>query len=310
MSQVDKEEVARFRAYWKWADEQERLQRIKDYEDKKAGNKSLGATASRVLDLSSSLGIPTIAEERALVIRCEAGDRDAINELAVRNARLITMFMKRYRGVEADDLFQAGYLGLSRAAEKVTLQKWELAYSRMLASPPKYGKSSPRPFAYYAQFWIMAIMGRESIYQGTSVHIGKNLGAAKRKASEKTIELQRNARNAISLDAVNEERKGCGTEYGPTITRGIIGKVDRALSVPAFDIDDDIDINRILAIAEDVLEPREFAILMDYFGIGGEIGTLKEVGEKYGLCRERIRQLNNESLDTIRKTLKRREVLV
>lgn len=264
--------------------------------------RELGAGIQRILDESSKLGIPTAEEERALIIRSQEGDRDAINELALRNARLITKHLRRYTcdAVHPDDAFCAGFLGLIRAAEKSDIVKWDIQYAKM----DEFWRNSykPSPFYVYAQHWIEVMMRDNMFVNETQVSRGPRQYS--HKTRPETAAMQVGARYGFSVDKVlDSQARGREYVFGNEAAQKM-GEISSALSFSPPDNETAMDTVAIKRIARRILSVREYDIVFRYMGFGtGEPLTLDQLSAKWGVCKERIRQIKEEALDRIRKEL-------
>lgn len=112
-------------------------------------------------------GLLSADEERKLIRRAQRGDKSAEATLLQMNVRLIIMFTRKFhgRGLEADDVFQAGCLGFTRAIRKYDLRR----------------KDMPR-LATYASWWVKAIAQRAVLDEGRTVRLPSNVGSEYRRA--------------------------------------------------------------------------------------------------------------------------------
>ena len=270
-----------------------------------------GADAVR-LYLREIGAIPLLRHEQevALARRVEAGDTDAAALFVRANLRLVVRIAKTYggRGLTLPDLIQEGNLGLIRAVQKYD---WRTGYR----------------FSTYATWWIRQAITRAIADQGRTIRLPVHMGDAVHRA-RRTREDLRHAlgrepaaedvaaalgvspgrlaaieaaeRVPVSLDAPRDAA-GWETALGEQVADE--GAPDPVRAVGEALLGEDID-----AVLR-CLEPREALVLRKRFGLGEERAcTLGELGAQLGLCRERVRQIEQAALEKLRSPALRRRL--
>jgi RNA polymerase primary sigma factor len=211
------------------------------------------------------------------------------------NLRLVISFAKRYRrtGVSFLDMVQEGTLGLIRAVEKY--------------DPVKEVK-----FGTYAVWWIWQQIGRAGDIHGGLIRTPVHWNQLRRKVGRETQRLQTKHDGAVTREAL-AEASGVDADRLETMTQSfqclslespLGADDDRTLEeLLASDGDDPergaaaVDLSEQLEIALSRLPQREADILRLRFGTSeNQSLTLEEVGRRYGVSRERIRQLEARAL--------------
>jgi RNA polymerase primary sigma factor len=250
----------------------------------------------------------TPEQEMELAKKIRNGDREARTLMINSNLRLVVTIAQDYvnRGLPLLDLIAEGNIGLmtavdrfepSKGAKLSTYAAWWIrqAIKRALSNQSKTIRLPVHLGDKIAKMHRVAFqMSQELGRDPTDDELAEEIGIASGKVSRlKTVSIR-----PASLDApVSDDDL---TEFGDSIG-------DEEARTP-FELLRDRDLHDEIGGLLEVLDDREKKIISQRFGFDGrKRKTLEEVGEKLGVTRERIRQLQNSALAKLRRALSQKE---
>lgn len=244
----------------------------------------------------------TVEEEVELAQRIKKGDQAALEKLTRANLRFVVSVAKQYQnqGLSLPDLINEGNLGLIKAAEK-------------------FDETRGFKFISYAVWWIRQSILQALAEQSRIVRLPLNqvgslnkinkafskfeqenerkpspeeLAESLELPAEKVADTLRVSGRHISVDAPFVE--GEDNSLLDVLINSDSPNADRALMMESLAR----EIERALA----TLTERESDIIRMFFGIGCQEMTLEEIGERFGLTRERVRQIKEKAIRRLRHT--------
>ncbi len=239
-------------------------------------------------------------EEVRLAQRIKQGDEKALDELTKANLRFVVSVAKQYQnqGLSLPDLINEGNVGLIKAARK-------------------FDETRGFKFISYAVWWIRQSILQALAQQSRMVRLPLNQVGSLHKVSRAANEFEQKNERKPSI----EELAGDVDLPEEKIAEAI--KADtRHVSVDAPFTSDDSNslldvipngnspsadkellresLQKEIERALETLSPRERNVIKAFFGIGQQEMTLEEIGDKYGLTRERVRQIKEKAIRRLR----------
>jgi RNA polymerase primary sigma factor len=234
--------------------------------------------------------IPVLSrkDEEICARKAAAGDQKEKERLIVSNLRFVVSIAVKYQnlGLPLMDLINEGNMGLIRAVEKFDVNKGF-------------------KFISYARWWIRHFILKAIFEQSTSIKLPLKYASQLSKNDEindtEMVQKLRQIYRPVSLDQKLSEDNNSDT---------ILDLVDSS----KYDLPDKVvmeqNLKEIISEVMFKLKPIERDVISRHFGLNGKPPlTLKEIGEKYNLTKERIRQIEHTALDKLRYPMKKRRVL-
>lgn len=236
----------------------------------------------------------SIEDEVEIAFEIRKGDINARNKLVSANLRFVVGLVKEtpYRGVDYEDLWQEGFLGLIRAAEL-------------------FDETRGFKFISYASWWIKRYITNAIVNDSSLIRFPLNVRILHRKIwNFKLMYEQKNGFYPPTTDIEVED--GDDLERISFLDRLPANLKSTCISSENYDMFED-EYNDILEYENSDynkvyvrsllsrLSEREIDILTRFFGIGVEEETLESIGETYGLTRERVRQIKEKAIKKLRE---------
>jgi RNA polymerase primary sigma factor len=244
----------------------------------------------------------TAEQERVLAYRIEDGDAEAREHLVRANLRLVVNIARGYqnKGLDLHDLIAEGNLGLLRAAEA-------------------FDASMETRFSTYAAYWVKQSIRRALINSSRTIRLPAYMQQLLTEWRKATARLHEELGRAATEEEVSAHLKLTprklrlvkkairihnatpqAEEEGATLDDLV---ADGRSPSPDANLSHNDEMRQVLQFVDE-LEDREKAVLRLRFGLAGEEPkTLKEIGERLGLTRERVRQIEQHALAALQDRL-------
>jgi RNA polymerase primary sigma factor len=242
-------------------------------------------------------------EEVELAKRIREGDQQALEKLTKANLRFVVSVAKQYQnqGLSLGDLINEGNLGLIKAAQR-------------------FDETRGFKFISYAVWWIRQSILQALAEQSRIVRLPLNRVGSLNKISKTFSELEQKFEREPSPDELAEVLEVSTSEVVDTLKISgrhismdapfVQGEENSLLDVLENDSEDTPDsglindsLRREVQRALSTLTQREADVVTLYFGLNGEhTMTLEEIGEKFNLTRERVRQIKEKAIRRLRHT--------
>lgn len=219
------------------------------------------------------------------------------------NLRLVVSFAKRYtgQGVSFPDLIQEGNIGLSRAIDK-------------------YDPDTGKRFSTYASWWIRQALSRAITDQGRTIRVPVHIAHLIKKLTAISKKLEQNLKREPTPEEISKEanispkkiKQTLGLSQDTISLDTPVGEekdtsmmdfiANSSIPSPVYKVTLGMLKNDIRELLQKVVkDSRELEILKLRFGLEGGDYSLRQIGKKYGVSRERIRQIEERALRRLRQ---------
>ncbi|MBR6869267.1 MAG: sigma-70 family RNA polymerase sigma factor [Bacteroidales bacterium] len=242
----------------------------------------------------------TVEEEVELAQRIKKGDQEALDKLTRANLRFVVSVAKQYQnqGISLPDLINEGNLGLIKAAEK-------------------FDETRGFKFISYAVWWIRQSILQALAEQSRIVRLPLNQVGSLNKINKALSQFEQQYERQPSPDEQAEMLEIPREKIADTLRVSgrhvsvdapfVDGEDNSLLDVLVNNDSPNADkglvnesLNTEIERALSTLTERERDIVKYFFGIGCQEMTLEEIGEKFGLTRERVRQIKEKAIRRLR----------
>lgn len=243
-------------------------------------------------------------EELEIITRIKNGDIKARNEFLEHNLRLVVSVAKKYQGrnIPLIDLIQEGNIGLMKALDEFDINKeckfstyatnWITAFITRYIADKSRNIRLPANFYYEISNFrkIKNCLERELGREPTVLELVRKTG----KGKDTILRYFTYLNDTKSLDDKVGEKEGTDFSY-------FIPSKDESLEKSAIKKDLSTRMSELLEKCN--LNEKEIDVLSSRYGLNGrDVLTLEEIGQKYGVTRERIRQIETKALKKIRNS--------
>jgi RNA polymerase primary sigma factor len=259
-----------------------------------------GESLDKYLQEISKEGLLTVEEEVELAARVRKGDQKALETLTRANLRFVVSVAKQYQnqGLSLPDLINEGNLGLIKAAER-------------------FDETRGFKFISYAVWWIRQSILQAIAEQSRIVRLPLNQVSSVNKISQVLSRFEQENERRPSVDEISEqvdlplekidEALNINGKHVSVDAPFADGEDNSLLDVLVNDNSPSADKQLVLeSLRQEIqkalscLNERERMIIEAYFGIEQPEMTLEEIGTKYGLTRERVRQIKEKAIRRLR----------
>jgi len=255
------------------------------------------------------LPIISFEEEKAYAVKIAQGDPEARKKLIEANLRLVVKIARKYtnQGISILDLIEEGNIGLIRAVEK-------------------FDPARECRFSTYATWWIKQAVERSIANHSRTIRLPVHVSSRIHKISKLTSHYMEKEGREPTIEELSRDT-GLKTEFIRNLFSMIIKTysletlIDEEGKLTLEEVLADPFVEEPLSVLEHTKRAEEVASWLDTlttdekkvitlrYGLDGEEPqTLESIGKTFGVTRERIRQIEQKSLNKLRRTVKRKNI--
>jgi len=258
----------------------------------------------------SKIELVTADEEAVLAKKIRDGDQDALEKLTNANLRFVVSVSKQYQnqGLSLSDLINEGNVGLMKAAKR-------------------FDETKGFKFISYAVWWIRQSILQAIVENSRLVRLPLNKVGSYNRVNEAYVSFQQEFEREPSIEELADVLEMKPKDVKTTLHSNrrhvsfdapVGGEDGDATFLDLMEFDSiespdgqlmDQSLRDEVEYGLSMLSPREVEVLTAYYGLNGRRAmTLEEIGEMYGLTRERVRQIKERSIRRLRKSVNKNDL--
>lgn len=254
----------------------------------------------------SKIDLLTADEEAELARRIRAGDEEALDRMTKSNLRFVVSVAKQYQnqGLSLSDLINEGNVGLMKAAKRfdetkgfkfISYAVWWIRQS-ILSAIVEYARIVRLPLNKVGSYNKVNEAVVSFVQEFEREPSDEELGELLDMKPKDVVKMKQSGSRHISFDAP------VGGDDGDATFLDLMS-FDEENGAPDFQLMED-SLRDEVKYGLSMLSPREVEVLSAYYGLRGHKAmTLEEIGELYGLTRERVRQIKERAIRRLRKSV-------
>lgn len=258
----------------------------------------------------SKIELISAEEETELAQKIRNGDAEALEKLTEANLRFVVSVAKQYQnqGLSLPDLINEGNVGLMKAAKR-------------------FDETKGFKFISYAVWWIRQSILHAIVEYSRLVRLPLNKAGAYGKVNEAFVTFVQEFEREPTHDELADILDMKETEVSRMLMGGgrhmsmdaPVGGEEGSASMMDLFVEEDAESPDVELMSQSLkdeiksglslLSPREVEVLSAYYGLSGKKSyNLEEIGDLYGLTRERVRQIKERAIRRLRKSVNRNEL--